>query len=315
MHKELRKYSSIGNKSGILLLCHKVLSGHQAQIASIRTTCSFVNGCDINLRCGLLALEELGLVEVVGNICTPTLSLFENSSESDSIEQLCQVCFSYLMESNLVHIDRLKYNEQADLFYIPKSAFSLQCSIFRNLLITLGALIPCDSEFRIAKSYDLFFQKLISDIHRKLTLEELKQKLEKQEEIGEKGELFVLQFEKQRCNFSNLAKSKIRQISHVDVSAGYDIISFEDETCSSHRYIEVKTYIGNPHFYWSANEIDSAKIRGASYCIYLVDFEKIESPNYKPEIICNPYSSIRDSSEWKSTPSSFLVEKICTNRN
>jgi hypothetical protein len=269
-----------------------------------------VNGCDVNIKCGLLAFEELGLIQMNDTVCTPIRSLFTGNNISNSIEELCKTCFSYLMESNLVYLDRLKYNELADLFFIPKSAFNLGCSVYRNLLITLGALIPCNSEFRIAKSYDEFFQNLVSEIHHRVSLEELKQKLLTQEEIGEKGEQFVLSFERNRCNFSQAAQKRIRQISHVDTSAGYDIISFNNESCTSHRYIEVKTFTGDPHFYWSANEIDSARIRGNNYYIYLVEFGKIENPDYIPEMICNPYLTIKDSRIWKTSPSSFRVDKV-----
>ncbi|MDD5781507.1 MAG: DUF3883 domain-containing protein, partial [Muribaculaceae bacterium] len=117
---------------------------------------------------------------------------------------------------------------------------------------------------------------------------------------------------KSRKPFSMEDKERIRQISHIDVSAGYDIISFHDEVSLKRRYIEVKTYRGAPHFYWSANEIDSAKIRGVDYFLYLVNADRIFEQGYVPEIIQNPYSTIINSSDWKLTPSSFLVEKIST---
>ena len=72
----------------------------------------------------------------------------------------------------------------------------------------------------------------------------------------------------------------------------------------------MKTYRGDPHFYWSANEIESAKLRGNDYFLYLVNYDKIFDTTYQPEIIQNPYVTIQDSVNWRLTPSSFLVEKI-----
>lgn len=310
MHKELRRYSSIGNKRGILLLCNKILSKSKVSLDSVRTSCSFVNGCEINFNCGVLAFEAMNLISKDETHCFIADPFFSSLSTEKAITKLCEIAFTFLIEEKLVNIELLKFNDQVDLFYIPKRAFSLHSSVFRNLLISLNAITPVNGEFRIAKNYDKFFGNLIKRATRKITLEQLQQKLLAEQEMGEKGELFVLDFEKSRKPFSMEDKERIRQISHIDVSAGYDIISFHDEVSLKRRYIEVKTYRGAPHFYWSANEIDSAKIRGVDYFLYLVNADRIFEQGYVPEIIQNPYSTIINSSDWKLTPSSFLVEKL-----
>lgn len=310
MHKELRRYSSIGNKRGILLLCNKILTKSKVSLGSVRTSCSFVNGCEINFNCGVLAFEAMNLISIYETDCFIAEPFFSSLSTDKAITKLCEIAFTFLIEEKLVNIELLKYNDQVDLFYIPKRAFSLQSSVFRNLLISLNAITAVDGEFRIAKNYDKFFAKMIKRATRKLSLEQLQKKFIAEQEMGEEGELYVLHFEKSRKPFSLEDKERIRQISHIDVSAGYDIISFHDEVTLKRRYIEVKTYRGTPHFYWSANEIDSAKIRGMDYFLYLVNADKIFEQDYVPEIIQNPYSSIVNSNDWKLTPSSFLVEKI-----
>lgn len=310
MHKELRRYSSIGNKRGILLLCNKILTKSKVSLDSVRTSCSFVNGCEINFNCGVLAFEAMNLISKDESHCFIAEPFFSSLSTENAITKLCEIAFTFLIEEKLVNIELFKFNDQVDLFYIPKRAFSLHSSVFRNLLISLNAITSVNGEFRIAKNYDKFFGNLIKRAARKITLEQLQQKLLAEQEMGEKGELFVLDFEKSRRSFSMEDKERIRQISHIDVSAGYDIISFHDEVFLKRRYIEVKTYRGAPHFYWSTNEIDSAKIRGVDYFLYLVNVDRILEQGYVPEIIQNPYSTIINSNDWKLTPSSFLVEKI-----
>lgn len=310
MHKEIKRYSSIGNKQGIILLCNKVLTRSKVSIDSVRASCSFINGCELNLKCGVLAFEELNLISKDTTYIYIEKPIFSELPFEQAISVLCERCFSFLIDNQLVNIEMLKFNDNVDLFFIPKRAFSLQSSIFRNLLITFNALIPVNDEFRIPKEYDKFFGELVKCKIKKLTLEQLQQRLCDEQEIGEQGEIFVLNFEKLRCNFTCKDQSRIRQISHIDVSAGYDIISFHDNINLKRRYIEVKTYKGSPHFYWSSNEIESARLRGNDYFLYLVDFERISDQNYKPEIIQNPYVTIRDSDFWKLTPSTFLVEKI-----
>lgn len=311
MHKELKRYSSIGNRQGIILLCNKILTKSKVSIDSVRTSCSFVNGCELNLKCGILAFESLNLISKDSTHYYNEHPFFSELPFEAAISFLCKRCFTFLIDEQLVNIELLKFNDNVDLFYIPKRAFSLHSSVFRNLLITFNALLPVNDEFRIPKEYDNFFGNLVKQKIKKITLEQLQKRLEIEQEIGEQGEIFVLNYEKSRCNFSNNDKLKIRQISHIDVSAGYDIISFHDEINLNRRYIEVKTYKGTPHFYWSSNEIESARLRGNDYFIYLVDYEKISDDNtYQPEIIQNPYATVRDSELWRLTPSTFLVEKI-----
>lgn len=310
MHKELKKYSSIGNRNGILLLCKKAFAHEYVSLDSLRISCSFVNGCELNLNCGILAFQALDLIKQTDTHCIVSDPFFLTSDINHATTRLCEKCFSYLIEERLINLDLLKFNEHSELFLIPKRAFSLQSSVFRNLLISLDALIPANEEFRISNAYDYFFVNLVRSFTKKMSLEQLKQKLLDEQDMGEKGELFVLRFEKDRCHFSESQRSRIRQVSHVDVSAGYDIISFHNELDLRRRFIEVKTYKGTPHFYWSENEIESAKIREHDYYLYLVNIDRINDCNYIPEMICNPYQSIIHSDKWRLTPTSFLAEKL-----
>lgn len=308
MHNELKKYSSIGNFQGIILLCQHVLTQQKSHIPSIFSACAFRNGHELNINCGLLAFDDIGLISLDKDYCITPEPFFHNLSQDKAIIKLCQRCFAFLIAEELADINLLKFNEHAEMFYIPKHAFRLSAAVFRNLLITFKAIIPKGSEFRIANEYDDFFGKLVSAANKKLSLESLQQKLLRQQEIGEEGELFVLQFEKSRCPFNEKTSRRIRQISHIDVTAGYDIISFHDEISLSRRYVEVKTYQGKPHFYWSTNEINAAKLRGEDYCVYLVNYDKINSSGYEPMIIRNPYKIINESEAWQTSPQSFLVE-------
>ena len=105
--------------------------------------------------------------------------------------------------------------------------------------------------------------------------------------------------------------NKIKRISDIDVSAGYDIVSFENSASIKYdKLIEVKTYIGAPHFYWSDNEVDVARIKGTKYYLCLVDYEQIDKDGYEPLFIKDPYSKIFSDDNWLVTTSSFYVQKI-----
>ena len=92
------------------------------------------------------------------------------------------------------------------------------------------------------------------------------------------------------------------------MAAGYDIVSYDsDEAVEYDRFIEVKSYVGSPHFYWSNNEIETAKLYGNKYYIYLVDASKMIDEKYVPDIICNPAEEIIESAKWIVNPISFIV--------
>lgn len=306
MRKELTKYSSIGNRAGILLLCRKVLTGKTETLSSIGASCSFINGIDLNFKCGIIAFEEIKLITIKKDTCFGDKIIYSDRDENTFIIQLCRYCMETLIDMELIKIEHLKYNEMKDAFQIPLYAFKMECSVFRNLLITFDALIPDGTHFTINKTLESFFSRQVSR-KRRISQEQLLRNIENERIIGEKGEEFVLEYEKKRCPFSPEQQRKIKQISSIDASAGFDIISLSDEINEEKRYIEVKTYTGKIHFYWSSNEIDSAKLRNDKYYLYLVDFSKIEDINYKPVIVQNPYVNVRKHSIWDIKPSSYLI--------
>ncbi len=307
MYKELRSYSSIGNREGILLLARKLLQKGDVDLPSFISSCSFINGIELNIKCGILAFRELNLIAVNGNIATAVGITFDISDIQTSISEICRVCISYLIDNELINCSKLIFNETKDLYQIPRSAFKLDCAVFRNMLISLDALIPCQDYFLIKSDFESQFVVAIKK-KQKLTQEKLMEQIEKERIIGEEGEKFVLSFEMARCPFSKDQLKYIKQISILDVAAGYDIQSLENEESFVKRYIEVKTYIGEPHFYWSTNEIEAAKLRGPAYYLYLVDYTRINEEGYTPDIIQNPIA-LFDVSDWKIEPHTYLAER------
>lgn len=274
-------------------------------------SCSFINGVDLNFKCGIIAFEEIKLISIADNKCQAKDILYSDEDENLFIAKLCHFCMNALIDMDLINTECLKYNEVKNAFQIPMYAFSMECSVYRNLLITFGALIPDGALFTINEHFEPNFSKRISG-KRKISQEQLLMQLEEERIIGEKGEEFVISYEKKRCPFTLQQQSKIKQISVIDASAGFDIISLNDEVSSIKRYIEVKTYSGNVHFYWSSNEIEAARLRADKYYLYLVDYNQIEKDDYTPIIIPNPYFNVRNLSVWDIHPSSFLISTGCS---
>ena len=101
-------------------------------------------------------------------------------------------------------------------------------------------------------------------------------------------------------------------MSLVDVGAGYDILSYENDLSKTYdRFIEVKSFHGKEHFYWSINEKNTSELLGEKYFLYLVDLDEYkENPNnYTPYIIQNPYKLIYNG-EWVIEPTNFYIYKV-----
>ena len=88
MRKELKRYSSIGNRAGILLLCRKVLTGNMEDLSSIGASCSFINGVNLNFKCGIIAFEEIKLISIADNKCQAKDILYSDEDENLFIAKL-----------------------------------------------------------------------------------------------------------------------------------------------------------------------------------------------------------------------------------
>lgn len=151
--------------------------------------------------------------------------------------------------------------------------------------------------------------KIKKDIKRKKTTsqQELDKQLIIKKKLGEEGEKYVLAKEKNYLidiGRPDLA-DKVKLVSQFDCSAGYDILSFDEN--GSSKYIEVKSTTSNlSSFFMSSNEIETSKILGDSYFIY-----KVNNVRSNPYIIKiqNPSKNI-DSGQWlvKATQYSITMK-------
>jgi len=161
------------------------------------------------------------------------------------------------------------------------------------------------------------FKKLISlKYKKKIPLEQLEKNLEHQKKIGDIAEKFVLNFEKNRLKNLGFEEesNKIRQISIDFSNAGYDIESFNGKTKDGvpDRFIEVKgTTKKEFSFYWSINEINTAKELSSNYWIYHVseiDVQNKTSSN-DPKMINNPYENIFSNDLFQKNIESYHIKE------
>ena len=140
---------------------------------------------------------------------------------------------------------------------------------------------------------------------RKIGIEELQQRQGHRRLLGEEAERFVLKFEQMRLN----PHKEPELVSPYWADAGYDIASYDGFNSATHdRFIEVKSFAGNPQFYWTRNEMDTARLKKEKYFLYLVDRDLVHERDYSPIIIKNPYNNVlRNETDWNKRVDKYFI--------
>ncbi len=311
MLTELKRCNSIGNVDGILFLVSIMAGKERISRDEIRNRCALENNITVNCPGAVAFFEYLRLVDTTSDTVMPLpeLDTLAAKSNGEIIEQLAAMSINRLVEEGIFDKDATGFDAEKGHLTIKRSAFPLAYAAVRNFLTMAGALDKEENgEICVAGNYESDWTEQLRNRRKKFTLEQLLKQQEDQSRRGLEAEEFVLGLEKKRL--PELAQ-KIKRISDFDVAAGYDIVSYENnETEHYDRFIEVKCYMGSPHFFWSENESDVARIKADRYILCLVDYLRMGEPGYQPEFIRNPYETIFDSDEWLVNASSYRIQKI-----
>jgi len=310
LNERIEKCSEVADGEGLYFVWENLISGVKSFESLVSLRLHHNGKINLDLEVTILLFIQLELVEMNDDF----ISLKSDFPKDNSLDKrsfldwFSKYLLQFLIIEKIIEFDEVSYDSQLDKYVLPRHNIKYRYACYRNLLLSLGILDKReDGNFYI----EYFLAEIITKENydkAKISDASLMKLLEQQRLQGEIGENYVIDFEINRLALRN-DKSKIKRISILDVSAGYDIISYnENSSTTLDRFIEVKTYKGSPHFHWSSNEIQTAKLRSNHYYLYLVDFNKISIPTYKPIIICDPISYFENNVEWISTPESFLVE-------
>jgi len=176
------------------------------------------------------------------------------------------------------------------------------------LLQQIGAITLENGKPKISSDFE---EVLITDydkIRAGLSEPELLVQLERQRLRGRAAEEVVVKAERERlikAGRSDFARL-VSRISSRNVSAGYDILSFDND--GSRRYIEVKSSIGlKIYFQWSRSERSRAEEFGAQYWIYFVPLSYSLPKLLAPILtIQNPLSFVK-SRQLTEHPTNYVV--------
>lgn len=310
LSEQLEKISKIGTVKSIIYLAHWLSAGVNSLDDMLKCIQGQPNVKISEVRPILGLFELMSLIEFNGDkiISTDTLNNYGSNSEKFQ-DWFTSEYISFVIRHNFIDRDGISYSIANHKYILSPTAINpRKHACFRNLLIDLGII-----EYLPGEGYQinrLLAQALLHAENNKVSEEELLDNLEKQKEQGKEGEEFVLVYERNRITKEDL-RCRIERISALDVSSGFDIVSFNDNDSKNFdRFIEVKTYIGRPHFYWSKNEIEKAQLMGDAYYIYLVDFQQIKQKDYVPQCISNPIRNIILATNWIKTTEELFVEPL-----
>ena len=310
LNERISRFSNIGNKDGLFFVYQSLLSG----VASITSLKQFVmhhpGHLDVEVDAAVMLYADLNILVYDEENDVISLTTSDWGDLEQFVNRLSKKIFDFVVNEGVINIDTLSYDMQVDRFYIDRKCISMRYACIRNLLISLGVF-----ERRTTTSYYVpteYVDKATPHIKnkRKISQAQLLKILEQEAEQGAEGEAFVMEYEKSRLEGRDDLDA-IKQVSIIDVGAGYDIISYNSiHSTKLDRLIEVKTYRGKPHFHWSSNEMDEAKLRMDHYYLYLVSYDEMSKEGYHPLIIQNPINYFKDNAEWQTSVDSVTLTKI-----
>ena len=310
----LKNLNYHGGKEGLLFFICDVVGNGQITVRDAEVICAHAPGKHY-LSVGALIsyCHAFGWIQASDDVVSvsPAIATFLNDKDrlNDTliVSTVNQLFKEGIMDSNMFCYDSVQCS-----YAFKNELLPLSLSGVRNVLISQGFLIPLrhtqGTRFHISPIYDMLVAKHCIERHRQMSLEQLKRQFENNELAGEKAELFVLEYEKKRLGLPLC--EKVKRISEIDVTAGYDIVSFDSlQSQEPDRFIEVKA-VSSTGFYWSNNEYKIAKLKGDMYYLYLVEIGRIYEQNYSPEIIQNPAANVMDTEEWFVEAQSYFIKRI-----
>lgn len=323
MLEELLKYDKLGSKDELLILLFQILSPEEYKnIEDVKTICihhSYTFGSSFN---GIIRLLELlHLIKIQRNqIIAESIISRYNPLDFFDKPLIFERLFNLIMNSGklgeLFNYKSTKLDNETLIYYVRESQIPFYLNCIKKFLINTGFLFKqgnVTNTYFINPLFKDFFTALIvpnikkNYVKRKLSLIELKRIQSLQSEYGDQAEEYVLNFEIRRLSNHPL-RQEIKRISQDFANAGFDIESFNTEdSIMNDRLIEVKSYSGNLSFYWSKNEIETAKEMTDCYFLYLVDRTKIMEDGYCPYIIQDPYKNLFLNDQWQKDANTYFV--------
>jgi hypothetical protein len=255
------------------------------------------------LRDSLNFLIEIDLISVSGN------NIKIHDPSSGEIEDKI---FNKIAESSEFGLEVKEYlnnfvNINGSYSFKPDAIYNNATSHLRNFLIYAKKIIYENNEYKVVdnKILELFLKKEYSP-------KKLEKDLKDKKQLGDDAEILIFKKEQEKANQIN-PSLKVDHVALRDVSAGYDIQSFEKQDDRVEKiYIEVKAVSkSNYKFHLSVKEKQTANKLKNKYFIYLLPVDKSNPDkfdyNQLLKITNIDKSIFQNKLEWKVENDGFLI--------
>ncbi len=207
------------------------------------------------------------------------------------------------------YLSNFEENEENELSFVPENLYNLKSSDLRNFLISLKIIKYTGKDYIIINKN--FFSEFVKT---KFSPQQLNLLLHKKALLGLEAEKLILKYEKDKLKKYN-KKLTPKHIALEDVSAGYDILSYQKENNSFKKiYIEVKAVSSSDYRFFLSNlEFTTSLKYKSSYYIYLlpVDYSNVSNFDYEKIIMINDITKnvFNDMSKWSIQNDGYLISK------
>jgi hypothetical protein len=217
------------------------------------------------------------------------------------LRNLYKEAFSIINEMDI------HYGEREAQYYTKRNFISLDLSGLLMLLDGMG-FVKVKNKHIYFLDKSLLINDKVKNKRRITSLLELKEQLDKQEQLGNEAEIAAIEFEKGILSLNSIDKAPER-VSLYDASAGYDIVSYmASDSNVPDKFIEVKSCADESlQFYISKNELETAKSKRNHYFLYLLNRK-----TNKFTVICDPYTMFFESEEinWAIESQVYKIHSI-----
>ena len=311
----LRKTSDLGRLPDIVFFLQYIVGRNPISLKDATVLLKNTPGKHlIDLNALLLLGEHIKLLVFQDDIISLPPVILDSLDNAEALRhQIVRNLVDFLFDNELFSENLFVFDISTSRYRFNHHLFPLHYSAIRNHLYSLGFLeqerLVERKIFWVAEEHEALLKICCIKKKKQISLEMLRKQLENNCQAGEQAEDFVLNFERRRIT-DDCLRNKIKVISAIDVSAGYDITSFNsNDSLGYDRFIEVKA-MSRIGFYWSQNEFNVAKLKGEKYFLYLVDLSCVNHDGYSPLIIGNPAKEILDSSAWHMEPQNYYIQRI-----
>jgi len=206
--------------------------------------------------------------------------------------------------------------------FTPNASQRLEYSGLRNFLIDLEFMYldSTETKYIIAEAYSHTYAAFKQS--NQVSPEEFLKAQQRKVEIGKAAEIQIIKYEKERLLQLPDLVEKIEHTALRDVSAGYDIKSFDGKLGEDgnpiQRYIEVKAVSSRDYgFNWSRNEIEKSEFYSHKYYLYLLPVmgkNEFDIDNLK--MINDPFVNVfKNRNKWIQTCESLAFSLLAEKEN